>query len=339
MTSIRRSVLGSEAAGFVPGDAQEDTALFPRRQIYGGVPPAAKMTSPALARSQRQKLNIVAACQCLLLPWVLFCLLFAVQSFHIHYRQPELCHLCVVAGLLCVILTGMLAVRAVMQKVNDDPTGRPNWWMFLFLTTLAAFVLAVMLGDLNYNTNMKPYYDYSNLNDHSGVNPSTMRGQQLMDAGRVLFTNNATLDLRRSMGFVNLDTYCVAPISVRSEAAGELIPLYSYDFWAVGLDCCSGSAADFHCGEFNNPNAHSGLRLLHDEQRAFFRLAVQQAEAAYGIRATHPLFFHWAQDAGAEMDTFHDEGIKYYMIGMILHFGWQLLCVGLAAVAFSKMNR
>eukprot|EP00438_Fugacium_kawagutii_P029114 Skav233711 [mRNA] locus=scaffold2120:100002:105477:+ [translate_table: standard] len=117
------------------------------------------------------------------------------------------------------------------------------------------------------------------------VNPGREKGQQLMDAGRVYFEDGTGLDTSKSMAFRNLDRYCVAPIV----------------FGQVGVNCCSGTTADFRCGEFDNPKARSGLRLMRqmpraggletasermtvtlnqgEDQRPFFRLAVQQAEA------------------------------------------------------------
>merc|ERR1719161_3450528 len=117
-----------------------------------------------------------------------------------------------------------------------------------------------------------------------------------------------------SMGFKNLQMYCVAPIVSGSRDDAKRIS--SYDFWAIGTNCCSGTQADFHCEGFNIRGASAGVRLMRDDHRAFYRLAVQQAEAAYNIRADHPLFFHWMQDPNAEVTAYMDEGYKYYLLGI-----------------------
>mmetsp|Transcript_68432 Transcript_68432/g.154995 ORF Transcript_68432/g.154995 Transcript_68432/m.154995 type:complete len:324 (+) Transcript_68432:98-1069(+) len=313
-----------------------EEAYLSRPQLYGGFGGFSRDGKAFFARSQRQRLNLVSIFQCLLLPWGLFCLVYAATSFQIHYLNPSLCYILCALGLVVVIGSGVLALQSVVRRIQADQAREPRWYVFLFLTMLVGWIVGVVLGNLNFWTNMQPYYNYMNLNMYHDVNPATMRGQQLMDAGLVYFTNGTGLDLRRSMGFRNLDTYCVAPISVKG--AGTLLPLSSYDFWAVGLGCCSGNAADFHCSQFDNKRAHSGLRLLKDEQRPFFRLAVQQAESAYSIKARHPLFFYWGEDPAVQMNSFRDEGYKYYLIGMLAHFAWQLLAVGLAASGFSKIG-
>lgn len=297
-------------------------------------------------RWQRQRLNVVPLFQCLLLPWLFFCGTYALLSFELRYRSPGACWALVGLCSLVTLTCGMFALHGLWRRLRggaqgDAPTLRPPSWMaFLAVSTFAALVLGVLLGDLNYKTNMQQYYDYVNLNEHAAIDPARMRGQEFMDAGRVYFTNASALDLRKAMGFRNLDTYCVAPITTMS-SAGTLLALESYDFWAVGLGCCQTHPhmADFQCGEFANPSAHQGLRLLRDDQRDFFRLAVQQAEATYSLKATHPLFFFWVGDATAEMRSFHDAGYKYFFIGVLVHFAWQALCVALAAAAFAKLGK
>jgi len=160
------------------------------------------------------------------------------------------------------------------------------------------------------------------------------------------FAPGTRLDTSRSMGFKNLDLYCVAPIvpgdsstnSSSSSSGGSGVTLESYDFWAVGLNCCHNTA-DFRCGEFNNPNARAGLRLMRDDQRPFFRLAVQQAAAAHGLKANHPLFFHWTADPLGEMNGYRDAGFTYFLLGIFSHFAFNLFLTTAAVLGFSRIGK
>jgi len=298
-------------------------------------------------RGQRQRLNIIAILISLFVPWLLFCVMYWAMSFSLHYKNPFVCYLLVFLGLCVVGIVGILAFNAVRKKKEaagpmqflhggDATYHEPTWLIFLCATCFLAWLLGVIAGDVNFFQNMEAYYDISNLNTYPNVDPSRNRGQQLMDAGRIMFTPNTSLDLSRSMGFKNMDLYCVAPIVSGTDKEKKTIP--SYDFWAVGMNCCSGNRPDFHCGEFNNARAGAGLRLMRDDQRPFFRLAVQQAEAAHNIRADHPLFFYWMQDPIANVMAWQDEGYKYYLIGIFAHFIFQLFLVVIACLAFSKMG-
>lgn len=285
---------------------------------------------PFIKRTQRQRINMIAMAQSLFLPWILFCLIYANFSFKTHYDSPALCWFYFSLGVIVTLFTGGITLKHYLDKSKG--LGYSSWWAFAFLTMVIALTLGAIFGCMNFNLFMQPYYDLMNLNTYKDVDPAQVKGAQLMDAGLVEFVDGARLDLGRSMGFKNLETYCVAPITVDS------LPLASYDFWAVGVGCCSPNSADFHCGEYNSANAKYGLRFMKDDQRPFFRLAVQQAEAAYQIQAVHPLFFYFTEDSQAEVDFTRSEGYRFYFIGMLAHFGFQFLCVCLAAWGFSKMG-
>lgn len=277
---------------------------------------------------KKKRINLVAVCLNIFLPWFLFSGLYAILSFSFHYQSPYGAWACVVAGFLLCIVSLFLAIRAKNSAERD-----PSWYLFSTLTLFLAVIMAAVFGQMNFWYNLQPFYDIENLNTYPSVNPSSETGQRLMDAGRVYFSDNTKLDTSKSMGFKNLDLYCVAPI-VNGDAALE-----SYDFWAVGLNCCSGVSSDFRCGEFNNPHARSGLRLMRDDQRPFFRLAVQQAAAAYQLKSTHPLFFYWLQDPVGEMNSYRDAGFKYYLLGIFSHFALNLFMTTVAVIGFSRIGK
>lgn len=289
------------------------------------------MKSP-FARGRRNA-NLVAIIACLFIPCIIFVAVSGVQTFSMHYENASLSQLVSMVLLLVVVLFAYFAVMAVRRKTEG--VSEPIWYVFIFVTSLLAWIIAYTHGQSNYASNMKPYFDVQQLNVYASVDPSQYRGNQLMDAGRITFTPGSHLDLSLSMGFRNLDTYCVAPVI---SGRGNSSNVTTYDFWAVGLNCCSGHAPDFHCGEYNNVRAISGLRLMREDQRAFFRLAVQQAEAAYGIQALHPIFMYWMQDPIAEVNAYQDDGYKYFLLGAILFAMVQLVLVVVLAVVIAKVH-
>jgi len=327
---------------YSPGQAMNGAGL---PGMYGSGGLVVGPQKGGFLRGVRQRFNLASILVSLFLPWLLFCLMFWTMSFSFHYNKPFVCYCLVFAGLCVVFLTGLMAFDSINKKREANTAAQfmaggnatyhePNWHIFLFLTCLVAWLAGVVAGDINFFNHLEPYYDLTNLATYPNVDPSRMRGQQLMDAGRIIFSEGTKLDLSRSMGFKNLELYCVAPIV----AGKDPKHISSYDFWAVGVNCCSGNRPDFHCGEFNNARTAAGLRLMRDDQRAFFRLAVQQAEAAYNIRANHPLFFYWMHDPIAEVNSYMDEGYKYFLLLVFAHFIFQLFLLMVACVAFSKMG-
>ena len=288
------------------------------------------LSRPGLSRkAARQRLDVLSVFQCLFLPWLFFCAIFALLSCSLHFYRPTLTYILVALGGL--LLAGLCWTSLRLVKSLQEP----SWYTFLFATMVVAWLLGVTFGNMNFAATTSPYHSYLNMDVLPEVSVEKSTGEEVMPAGRAFFGTNSLLDIRRSMAFKNVDTYCVAPISI---AKGVIQPLENYDFWAIGLNCCSLNTADFHCGKYQNPHAHSGLRLLNDEQRSFYRLAVEQAEAAYSIKAEHPLFFYWTEDATAEMDSFQQNGYKYFLIGMLGHFAFQTVCVLVAIAAFSNWD-
>lgn len=307
---------------------------YMQEKDYGGID---ERFTPIYSKSpfavgQRRVLNWVPMFLCWILPVSLFAVLCAVMSFSLRYQSPAIAAAIMVLTGLAVLVCFIYACRSVIRKIVGDPTRQPNWYIFLFLSMLIAWLLACLLGNRNFQNNMKLYYDCKNLGTFTAINPSRIRGQQIMDAGVIEFIQGVKLNLTQAMGFKSDNVYCVAPIVNAAEAPAQ------YDFWAVGTNCCSGGTADFHCKNFNNPYTNGALRLINGQDRAMYRLAVQQAEATYHIKATHPLFFHWVVDPVGEMNGLGANGVKSYCMGVFGYALAQAFFVACAATAFGKLG-
>lgn len=271
-----------------------------------------------------KRYNLLSICFNLWLPWFLFIALFAVMSFRIHYDSSSFAWMLVMVGCGIPVLASLLALRAL--QTNRDHM----WYAYAAAACFVSVGVAVFFGGLNFKYNMRPFYQIQTLNMYPDVSPAREKGFQLMDAGRVYFAQGTGIDMTRAMGFRNNELYCVAPITIGN---GKLA---SYDFWAVGVNCCSGVSSDFRCGDYNKPNARAGLRLMRDDQRPFYRLAVQQAEAAYGIHSTHPLFFHWMEDPIDEVNTYQESGFQYFILGTFAYLIFT--CFSVISVIFITAN-
>ncbi|CAJ1357857.1 unnamed protein product [Effrenium voratum] len=247
-------------------------------------------------------------------------------AFELHYDRPRLAWGSVVMGLAVAMFSYL------MGRCSRHLDGPPMWYSFFAASLTFATLLGAFVGDYLYAGMMEASFDFQNLGSYPAVDPSRQKGQQLMDAGRVYFASGSKLDLAKSMSFQNFEEYCVVPIVKGDDE------LASYDFWAVGVNCCDQRDAVFRCGEFGNTHARSGLRYMEEGNRQYFRLAVQQAEAAFGIKANHPLFFTWTQDPLALVTAKVDTAWRLYGVGVGVHFFTNLFVVIVALMGFSRLG-
>mmetsp|Transcript_28868 Transcript_28868/g.66533 ORF Transcript_28868/g.66533 Transcript_28868/m.66533 type:complete len:328 (+) Transcript_28868:48-1031(+) len=276
----------------------------------------------------QQILNVLAA---IVIPTLIFIATYWCMSFNLHYDSPDVVN--VIIGLLALFLLALAfaTIHAARNRARGDFTADPTWSGYMFLTGAVALIAGYILGQQNFAKNMQPFYDVQNLNEYFSVDPTQYRGNQLMDSGKVHFNEKSYIDRRYAMGFQNYDTYCVAPIVTQSDS------VETYDFWAVGTNCCTyGAQPDFRCGEYGNPHAKAGIRLMREDQRAFFRLAVRQAEAAFNLHANHPIFFYWLESPDKELGMYEGAGNGALMRAIFSYAGGQVALTLLFFMLFAN---
>jgi hypothetical protein len=299
---------------------------------YGSHLEAGTYVPKQINPKRRRPMACSSLCTLLLVPSALFVICYWAVTFKVHYNIPMLCWSIVLA---CFLVALAIAGTAY-QKVQTQGI---SWLVFLSICCFAGVILGAVLGDMNYWTNMQPYYDLDTLNYYVNTDASQSKGEAMMDAGFVRFMEGSGLELGKSASFQNLDTYCVAPIVNGSALLDTSDNMKTYDFWAIGLNCCprnTSKAVTFQCGAYNKKGAREGLRLMDDSQRDYFRMAVQQAEAQYRIHAAHPIFFYWAEDSRSQWQGYWDYGNKYYNVGVVAYIFFQIFLVMVATVLTAK---
>jgi len=280
--------------------------------------PLQKRTPPRLARL----LQVISVFTCFVLPCGIFASVLASLSLGVQKRV-----LVEAAAGVLVFLLGVLAHGAWRASRGSV------WHIVLFATSLIAWIAAVVLGSQHYEA-LVPYYDMISMATYIEVDPLEGRSGALMqDAGRVLFTLNSRVDRSKGIAFKNTDLYCAAPVVAERPHGQHRGQVVSYDFWAVGMNCCDNSGSNFTCGEVADEKAYAALRVMDASQNGYYRLAVQQAEAAYGIKVSHPLFFTWMRDPWAALSAPWDAVCHQLLVQIMSFCTAQLFVVSLVAFA------
>lgn len=269
-----------------------------------------------------KRVNQFALVLGLVLPWLLFVGIFASVSFKIHYWYPSISWLIVAVGGILVLVTGTFTFF-LWYKTDRDP-----WWMiFLFATMLIALVTGAWLGNKNFYYYMSPYYETAALNTYYNLNPYSVKGQEIVDAGQITFTSGVQVDDDKSMGFKSREMFCVAPIGRKSHNGTS----QRHDVWAVGLNCCTGSSGSFGCYQ-GQAERMSGVRVAGGWEKPFYDLAVKQAAAKYKLEVSHAILVKLVSDASTGLADYAMDGQRYFVIGIFTSLVVQLVFVGIFSI-------
>lgn len=237
------------------------------------------------------------------------------------------------------IIPAALAAYWSKREYNRIRQGRARRaWLALNLMVWFAIIYGCINGDTIFWRYARSYYEFDDLASYVNISPSNDRGQSYMDAGQIYFKEGSRVDTSKAIAFQEDQIYCAAPIVQEAFDSKDSLTVGgkmgkgglkmpksgTVDFWAVGMNCCDPSGLNFKCGDAANVNARAGIRVLRDDTRPFFLMAVQEWTAWLQMPAKHPLFFHWVQDPLHEIEQ------------MWLQAGWQwLLNTFLAMVIYS----
>jgi len=280
----------------------------------------------------RIRMNILPMFLNIFVPWGVFIFVLGTCSFWMMYTHAGLGNALVGICVFVWLLTVLIAVN----RRKYDP--EPAWFTYFSIMFGVAIFTAYIIGSDIFKRWTLPYMEVKDLKVIGHLDASVELGQNVMDAGIVYFSEGNKIDATRSWHFKDNTVYCVAPI-IKGEAGKAKPQTESFDFWAVGKDCCSVSSSDFRCGAYNNPLARSAIRILGEEDRRFYRLAVEQAETLYGIMATHPVFFEWSQDPLAVVNSWNAKAFTTYIMCVIAAFVVALFGVSVASCKFAWLGR
>lgn len=295
----------------------------------------------------------------LLFMWVYFCFCFGLRFYHpvLSMLLGPILGFVVCAGaaararsLLKSSSVWAEPARAALLGPKERKAAPARGPLALAVSLSLALAISMLGGEMNYQWHLASYYEFQDLAAYTDIDPMADKGQSYMDAGQMYFREYSKVDVEQMVVYRSHRVYCAAPILVTPvtnqdgkqdvERAGhfQLPQSSTVDFWAIGMDCCDQETRSFTCGAVGDSRARAGIRLLRDDVRPFYTLAVQEWEARLCPlddntlqgrsqasplicpRARHPLFFHWVVDPLLEVDNFFEKGSSMFNLHIVLFF-------------------
>jgi hypothetical protein len=294
-------------------------------------------------KPRRRTLNRVSIAMSWFLPTLIFAITTWLFCFSVRDSNP-------IWGWgffgCCLFLAMVFFVKAVLvrRKQRDELWTVPwylradddTWFLFLGMMTALAALLGVVYGTFVYSSYTSPYYNLSQLHYYNDTDPA-MSGQAYLDAGSIEFKMGSYVDVGRSLGYKDGNTYCVAPIKFGKDILPNL------DFWAAGVNCCGGGlqggGGDGFPGSFNcfidrqDAFVRGGLRITDNSQLAFYKVALMQADEEFQRTSKHPIFITWMPDPAGRIQQYWHSGVTWFWCGVV---AYALLMLG--AVVFFAMQ-
>jgi len=221
------------------------------------------------------------------IPWCTCSLIVILLSLQFRYVYPT------VAMILALLVSCAGLIPPTLQLRQADTMQKRSWAFYGLFAVCVASLTSLYLGEYAFGVFSKHYHELTELKSYKAVDPAIAHGQQLYDAGRIKFQPYARLDRAHPGCFQTHTRFCVAPIVSRAEGSEVVPPTGSFDFFAVGKDCCNCAGGDFRCGDWDSVANPGGLRMLDTVDESYYQLAVDQWAATYRRQAVRPIFVHW----------------------------------------------
>lgn len=232
-----------------------------------------------------------------------------------------------VPALVWVIIALFIGFSLMLMAVDSKREG-PEYWPMLGALCFLATTLAIFVGLWNYYRNFYRYWAYEGQRTYLNVLPSKPALQHL-DAGKIMFSENASLNFQKSFGYMDGQRFCVAPIVERGAKSDTV------EYWAAGVDCCFNSdkvRQNFTCDDATDGEAHAGLVYLDfaNHKLSMFRKATQAASRVHDISSSEDaLFLQWVQNPRQAQRVHWNSACVILIAAIFIHLGFST-CVGFA---------